>query len=46
MSNTNWPAFWRGFFAGWGEAAIIVAIFAWFVVLPTVGLLYSFGVLR
>lgn len=45
MNNTNWPAFWRGFFDGWAAAAIIFAAFAWLVILPTVGLLYSFGVL-
>lgn len=43
--NINWPAFWSGFFDGWTLAAVIFAAFAWLVILPTVGLLYCFGVL-
>lgn len=44
--NTNWPAFWSEFIDVCLLAAITIGAFAWFVVLPTVGLLYSFGVLN
>ncbi|WP_281010975.1 hypothetical protein [Borborobacter arsenicus] len=42
---SNWPQFWTDFFAGWTVALILASALAWFVILPTVGLLYSFGVL-
>lgn len=43
--KTNWPAFRSSFFDGWALAAVVFASFSWLVILPTVGLLYSFGVL-
>ena len=45
MSPTNWPTFWLAFADGFAFGAVLFASFAWFVILPTVGLLYSFGVL-
>jgi len=43
--NINWPAFWSEFIGGCLLSTMLLATFAWFVILPTVGLLFCFGVL-
>lgn len=45
MRKTTWPDVFGAVVATSAVAGFVLALAGWFVILPTVGLLYSFGVL-